>query len=103
IQNAVTKKWHYEIDTDRADHELRIPRLLLTLGHIGFAGRAMLFFFMGFVMFKALAVQVNQTGNTMANGLNQLLSTGSGTVFMFIIGTYRHFPTPPPSGKPAIL
>lgn len=65
-------------------------------------------------MFRAYRAPVPQTGNTIANGINQFVDTDVGRAFMYLVGTltviygafalmctrYRYFPTPPPSGIP---
>ncbi|KAI9095576.1 hypothetical protein DFS34DRAFT_626466 [Phlyctochytrium arcticum] len=113
LQNALTKKWHFEIDWKKCQSKY-VKWLLLVTGHIGYLGRAGIFVFVAVLMFKALARPVRQSGDAISDGLMQLLSTKLGTICMMIIGIlvtfygffalicsyFRHFPTPPPSGKP---
>ncbi|TPX62062.1 hypothetical protein PhCBS80983_g00614 [Powellomyces hirtus] len=115
LQNAFTKKWHYEIKWERCRFKAEEWMILFT-GHIGFLGRACSFMFIAALMFKALGKdEVKQGGNIFANGLNQLLDADlGGVIAMMAIGLmltfygfycvtlmhYRHFPTPPPSGVP---
>ncbi|TPX63727.1 hypothetical protein SpCBS45565_g06424 [Spizellomyces sp. 'palustris'] len=115
LQNALTKKWHYEINWEKCKTKYERWVILVT-GHVGYAGRAGIFLFVGVLMFKTLNHPVQQSGDTMSDGLQQLLKTEVGTVFMMIIGImttfyglyailccwYRHFPTPPPTGRPFV-
>lgn len=109
LQNALTRKWHFEINWERC--RTKYERwLLLVTGHLGFIGRAGIFLFVGVLMFKALRRPVRQSGDYIADGLNQLLNTDIGTIFMMIVGLlttiygffavlccyYRDFPTPVP-------
>ncbi|KNC97158.1 uncharacterized protein SPPG_07548 [Spizellomyces punctatus DAOM BR117] len=115
LQNALTKKWHYEINWEKCKTKYEKWVILVT-GHVGYAGRAGIFLFVGVLMFKALSHPVQQSGDAMSDGLQQLLQTEVGTVCMMIIGImttffglyailccwYRHFPTPPPTGRPFV-
>ncbi|KAJ3156779.1 hypothetical protein HDU86_003545 [Geranomyces michiganensis] len=68
-------------------------------------------------MFKALKHPVKQSGDTIADGLGQLLDgsdlavglmmvcglcTTAYGLFALLNARYRHFPTPPPSGQPYV-
>ncbi|KAI8822179.1 uncharacterized protein EV422DRAFT_494969 [Fimicolochytrium jonesii] len=115
LQNAFTGKWHSEIDWHRANKKWE-KWLLLTLGHIGYLGRAGIFVFVATLEFKALKHPVQQSGDQFADGLSQLLGSTSGRIAMIFTGLctlifgvfcllcviYRQFPTPPPSGKPYV-
>ncbi|KAJ3181694.1 hypothetical protein HDU87_000712 [Geranomyces variabilis] len=114
LQNAFTNKWHSEINWNLC--KTKVGRyMLLGLGHVGFLGRAGIFLFVGILMFKALKHPVKQSGDTIADGLGQLMDGNDFMVaIMMIVGLcttayglfallnsrYRHFPTPPPSGQP---
>eukprot|EP00026_Physarum_polycephalum_P008805 Phypoly_transcript_08906.p1 GENE.Phypoly_transcript_08906~~Phypoly_transcript_08906.p1 ORF type:complete len:371 (+),score=37.56 Phypoly_transcript_08906:174-1286(+) len=112
LLNTFTKKWHPEIEWTKCNKYEKW--LLLVFGHAGFMGRSGLFVFVSILMFRALRGTVHQSGNTIANGINQFIGTGAGRAFMFIFGfltlmygifailctRYRYFPTPPPSGIP---
>ncbi|KAI8823660.1 uncharacterized protein EV422DRAFT_493954 [Fimicolochytrium jonesii] len=113
LQNALTKRWHSEINWRRANQKWE-RWMLLTLGHIGYLGRAGIFVFVGILEFKALKHPVSQSGDQIADGLSQLLTSTQGRVAMIATGLctlifglfcelcviYRQFPTPPPSGIP---
>ncbi|KAJ3022894.1 hypothetical protein HKX48_004937 [Thoreauomyces humboldtii] len=114
LQNALTKKWHVEVKWSRCRTRFE-EYLILFTGHVGFLGRAAVFLFVGVLMFKALKGEVVQEGNTLSNGINQLLDADlGGLVAMMAVGVmlvlycgfallmmrYRAFPTPPPSGRP---
>ncbi|KAJ3042178.1 hypothetical protein HDV00_008065 [Rhizophlyctis rosea] len=123
LLNAFTRKWYPELDPVK----IRSPfqrYLILTLGHIGFLGRAGIFLFVSALMWKGLRGGDDdedeegfdpEVRTMMGSGLNLLRAKKAGQVTLIVIGAmvvtygvfaalcgiwFRRFPTPPPSGRP---
>ena len=113
---AFTGNFKNEMNLDR--YKGPGSRFLLTVflicGHIGFFGRAILFFLISFLFWKILFgedLHLNPTHSTVAQAINSINDTIWGKIVMATLGIslliyslfalmcifYKIFPTPPPS------